>query len=181
MKPVEFWKKWQTDKLCELWPNMSISCEEIGNIIGKTKFAVIGKAHRLGLESKMTNQKRWKWDKYEWSDARKNELSLLWKNPHISATTIAKIMCLPVAYVTRMAAHFKLGKKRYKRAEEVPDIIPPSAVKPAVKTAKVATSVNALKCLCGFSRPLCGTNVCYQCAYVKRSSIVDVKNPPMRA
>ena len=47
-KFVENWKKEQIDQLVDLW-SKGLTSGEIGSVVGKTRNAVIGKAHRMKL------------------------------------------------------------------------------------------------------------------------------------
>lgn len=47
---TETWTEDQVEALREWWPDLTITARAIGNRLGKTKSAVIGKAYRIGLK-----------------------------------------------------------------------------------------------------------------------------------
>jgi len=49
----ELWSDWQIDILKSEWPKGKLSASQIGNLVGKSRNAVIGKSHRLKLGNRV--------------------------------------------------------------------------------------------------------------------------------
>ena len=47
---TETWTEDHVEALREWWPDLTITARTIGDRLGKTKSAVIGKAYRIGLK-----------------------------------------------------------------------------------------------------------------------------------